>query len=357
MTLSVYRWEDVHRYFPQEVIEQYRKKIIEEWKSGKFKDREIWERYGMSENAFYDLIKRYSEEENLKDKPSKPKNPSHKLGQEEMQNIINKAREDREKIKALQSAFETDMKKDGRSLSVKKLGRLKDSMNRAIPGVRRIGHWFNVCMQNLGKDISIGKSRVHEILASAGIFEREKKIEMKPKHLSRPEKPMSSFSMDFTQKRIGNGDTGYVFGLLDMHNDAFVTLTGHPEKNGDIVAKNLEILKQIQPQDQKIEIRSDCGKEFYNESVRNFCNKNNIHLHFIPKGSPWLQAFIERGFRTIKEEFLNLIWIGNWNKFNDVLRDARYGYNHRPNSAFDYKNPLEVMATKISNLPQQVCGH
>ncbi len=30
MTLSVYRWEDVHCYFPQEVIEQYRKKIIEE---------------------------------------------------------------------------------------------------------------------------------------------------------------------------------------------------------------------------------------------------------------------------------------------------------------------------------------
>jgi len=189
MTLSVYRWEDVHRYFPQEVIEQYRKKIIEEWKSGKFKDREIWERYGMSENAFYDFIKRYSEEENLKDKPSKPKNPSHKLDQDDMQ------------------------------------------------------------------------------------------------------------------------------------------------------------------------IRSDCGKEFYNEAVRNFCNKNNIRLHFIPKGSPWLQAFIERGFRTIKEEFLNLVWIGNWNKFNDVLRDARYGSNHRPNSAFDYKNPLEVMAIKIPNLPQQVCGH
>ena len=357
MTLSVYRWEDVHRYFPQEAIEQYRKKIIEEWKSGKFKDREIWERYGMSENAFYDLIKRYSEEENLKDKPSKPKNPSHKLGQEEIQNIINKAHEDREKIKALQSAFETDMRKDGRSLSLKKLERLKDSMNRAIPGVRRIGHWFNVCMQNLGKDISIGKSRVYEILASAGIIEREKRIEKKPKHLSRPEKPLASFSMDFTQKRIGNGDIGYVFGLLDMHNDAFVTLTGHPEKNGDIVVKNLEILKQIQPQEQKIEIRSDRGKEFYNEAVRKYCNENNIRLHFIPKGSPWLQAFIERGFRTIKEEFLNLVWIGDWNKFNDVLQDTRYGYNHRPNSAFNYRTPLEVMTDKILNLPQQVGGH
>ena len=295
--------------------------------------------------------------ENLRDKPSKPKNPAHKLGQEEMQNIINKAREDREKIKALQSAFETDMKKDGGTLSPKKLERLKDSMNRAIPGVGKIGHWFNVCMHNLGKNISIGKSKVHEILGSAGIFERKKKIEKKQKHLSRPEKPLTSFSMDFTQKIIGNGETGYVFGLLDMHNDAFVALNGYPEKNGDIVAKNLEILKQIQPQKQKIKIRSDGGKEFYNKVVRKFCNENNIHLHFIPKGSPWLQAFIERGFRTIKEEFLNLVWIGNLNKFNDVLRDARCGYNHRPNSAFEYKNPLEVMATKISNLPQQVAGH
>jgi len=311
----------------------------------------------MSENSFYDLIKRYSENESLKDKSSKPKNPSHKLDQDDMHIIINKAHEDRENIKAMQSSFETDMKDDGGSLSPAKLDRLKDSMNRAIPGVRRIANWFNGYTQSLSKSISIGKSRIYEILASAGIFEKEKKIERKSKHLSRPEKPLVSFSMDFTQKRIGNGETGYVFGLLDMHNDAFVTLTGHSEKNGDIVAKNLEILKQLLPQEQKIEIRSDCGKEFYNEAVRKFCDKNNIHLHFIPKGSPWLQAFIERGFRTIKEEFLNLVWIGNWNKFNDVLRDARYRYNHRPNSAFDYKNPLDVMAAKMSNLPQQVSGH
>ncbi len=110
-------------------------------------------------------------------------------------------------------------------------------MNRAIPGVRRIGHWFNVCMQDLGKNISMGKSRVHEILASTGIYDREQKIETKSNHLSRPEKPLASFSMDFTQKRIGNGVNGYVFGLLDMHNDAFVTLTGHPEKMVTLLQK------------------------------------------------------------------------------------------------------------------------
>ncbi len=84
-----------------------------------------------------------------------------------------------------------------------------------------------------------------------------------------------------------------------MHNYAFVTLTGHPEKNGDIVVKNLKSLKQMQPQGQKIELRSDSSKEFYYES-RMFCIENNIHLHFIPKGSLWLQAFIERGFSNYK---------------------------------------------------------
>jgi len=359
MTLNVYRWEYVHRYFPPEMIEKYRKQIIDEWKSGNFKDKEIWEHYGMSENAFYDLIKRFSEKEDLKDKPSKPKNPAHKLGPEEKELIIKKAREERDRIKTLQSVFESDMRQDGRSLTSKKLDRLKETMNRAIPGVRRIANWFNGCMDGLGKTISIGKSRVHEILVSAGIYEEKKKVKKQSKHLKRPDEPLRSFSMDFTQKRIGNGDTGYIFGLLDMHNNAFITLNAHPEKNGDVVKENLELLKDILPhkEKQKIEIRSDGGTEFDNETVRTFCSKNNIHHHIIPKASPWLQSFIERGFRTVKEEFLNLIWIGDWDKFKDVLKDTKRGYNQRPNSAFSYKSPLEVMSAKIPDLHQKVCGH
>jgi transposase InsO family protein len=288
MALNVYSWEYIHKYFPPEVVEQYRKQIIAEWLSGKFKDKEIWERYGMSENTFYGLIKRYSteKEEGLKDKPSTPKNPSHKLGQDEIQIIINKAREERERINAHQSEFESDMKKDGRSLSPKK---------------------------------------------------------KEPKHLKRPEEPLRSFMMDFTQKRIGNGETEYILGILDMHNDAFVILTDHHEKSGDNVKKDLQSLKEILPPDQKIEIRSDGGTEFDNKTVDEFCSESSIDLNIVPKGYPWLQAFIERGFRTIKEEFLNLVWIGSSDKFRDVLKNAKCGYNNRPNSAFGYLNPLELV--------------
>jgi hypothetical protein len=83
MALNVYSWEYIHRYFPPEVIEQYRKQIINEWKSKQFKD-----------------------------KPSKPKNPSHKLGEDEVKIIIEKAREERERIRTRQFEFEYDMEKD-----------------------------------------------------------------------------------------------------------------------------------------------------------------------------------------------------------------------------------------------------
>jgi transposase InsO family protein len=230
-------------------------------------------------------------------------------------------------------------------------------MNSAIHGVRRIAHEFNEEMRVMGRMINIGKSRIHEIVASAKIYKHNTILKNKPKHLKRPEEPLQNFSMDFTRKRLGNGEIGYIFGLLDMHNDAFVELTGYPEKKGKIVVENLKYLRKIIPKEDKIEIRSDGGTEFNNAVVRNYCRENNILLHIIPKASPWIQAFIERSFRTLKQEFLNLVWIGNWNRFTDVLDKTKFEYNHRPHSSYNYNSPFQIMNEAIIKYPQHVCGH
>jgi len=47
---------------------------------------------------------------------------------------------------------------------------------------------------------------------------------------------------EFTPRGQWTLTLGYIFGLLDMHNDAFVELTGYPEKNGNIVVENLEFV-------------------------------------------------------------------------------------------------------------------
>ena len=51
-------------------------------------------------------------------------------------------------------------------------------MNSAIHGVRRIAHEFNMDMQWLGRTLHIGKSRVHEILTSAGIYEKDEIVDL-----------------------------------------------------------------------------------------------------------------------------------------------------------------------------------
>ena len=90
--IHVYKWEDVRKYFPPERVAEIRAKILELRKSGKYTDRELWEMYGMSERTFYYLVERAkngSRAEDLKDKPSKPKNPYRKLTDEDEAEIIN----------------------------------------------------------------------------------------------------------------------------------------------------------------------------------------------------------------------------------------------------------------------------
>src|SRR5674536_205625 len=85
--INMYKWEDIRKYFPPERVAEIRAKILELRKSGKYTDRELWKMYGMSERTFYDLVERAkdgSTAENLKDRPSKPKNPYRKLTDEDL---------------------------------------------------------------------------------------------------------------------------------------------------------------------------------------------------------------------------------------------------------------------------------
>ena len=80
--IHVYKWEDIRKYFPPERVAEIRAKVLELRKSGKYTDRELWEMHGMSERTFYYLVERAkdgSTAEDLKDRPSKPKNPYRKL--------------------------------------------------------------------------------------------------------------------------------------------------------------------------------------------------------------------------------------------------------------------------------------
>ncbi len=49
-------WDDIHKYFPRKEIARLRKKLMEEYRSGVYTDKELMERYHMSKQTLYDTI-------------------------------------------------------------------------------------------------------------------------------------------------------------------------------------------------------------------------------------------------------------------------------------------------------------
>jgi len=174
--------------------------------------------YGMSERTFYDLVERAkdgSTTDDLKDRPSKPKNPYRKLTDEDKAEIINLRLDDTNRIEPSKLAFFDAMEKTDHVLKPEKVQQLTGLMDKAMKGVRRIAALFNKKKENKKSSVRVGKSWVHHILANAGLTGKQK-MTIDSKHLQRPQKPLSSFNMDYTQRRIGSDDTAYAFGVLDI---------------------------------------------------------------------------------------------------------------------------------------------
>ncbi|MDQ1251890.1 MAG: hypothetical protein QG646_1001 [Euryarchaeota archaeon] len=125
---------------------EIRAKILELRNSGKYTDRELWEMYGMSEHTFYDLVERAKDgsiADDLKDRPSKPKNPYRKLTDEDKAEIINLRLDDTNRIESSKLAFFDAMEKTDHVLKPEKVQRLTGLMDKAMKGVRRIAALFN----------------------------------------------------------------------------------------------------------------------------------------------------------------------------------------------------------------------
>jgi hypothetical protein len=117
---------------------------------GRYTDEQLWKMYGISERTFYDLVARGKEgstAEDLKDKPSKPKNPYRKLTDKDKDEITNLRLDDTNRIESSKLAFVESMEKTNRVLKPEKLQRLLELMDKAVKGVRRIAALLNAFIE------------------------------------------------------------------------------------------------------------------------------------------------------------------------------------------------------------------
>lgn len=337
-----FSWEDIHAHFPKENVANIRKNLIEEYRSEKYSDIELMERYHMSKRAFYITVEKFKDAVELADfmdESKSPKNPHRTILSEHEEIIKDIIKTDHEELKKKQAKFEADMENSGKNLKPEKLKRLNREMRRSLKGCRKIANDFNTDMSINGEKISISKSKVNDIIRKEKNYQIVK-VKQLSGHLFRPSEPSIAFAMDFTEKVIAGGDRAYILNILDKYNNEKFVLDAHKSQDADAVMYSLEKLEK-QLQHSGITITVDNGKEFKNNRVADYCSRNNISLNFINPGSPWENGFAERDMRTLKEECLNLIWINDITEIQPILDNFKQEYNFRPNMAFSYMSPYE----------------
>ena len=94
---NAFSWGYIYKKLSQKDIAELRKQLMEEYRSEKFSNKELMERYGMSEKTYYNTIKRYKNAtylEDFMDESRAPKDPRRKLSAEDIEFLIEIARDD-----------------------------------------------------------------------------------------------------------------------------------------------------------------------------------------------------------------------------------------------------------------------
>jgi putative transposase len=230
-----------------------------------------------------------------------------------------------------------------KEISKEKLERLKKEMEHSLKGCRRIADAFNREMGENCENISIGKTKVYEIMVEMDVYVKEEEKKKLDGHIKRPPEPFLEFAMDFTEKVIVGGERAYILDLIDKYSNTKIILDAHEKQDTDAVIHSLEKFSKIFGH-RGATITVDNGKEFKNGNVIDYCSRNAIILDFVNKGCPWENAFVERDIRTLHEECLNLVWINDTSEIQPLLDDFKQSSNRRPNMTFGYMSPLERLS-------------
>lgn len=158
-----------------------------------------------------------------------------------------------------------------------------------------------------------------------------------------PVKPGIRWSMDFMSDSLAvTGRKFRIFNIIDDCSRESIVQYVSFSITGERVVKILEELKLTRGLPEQIVI--DNGTEFTSKAVRKWSIENNVHLHYIEKGKPTQNAFIESFNGKFRNECLNEHWFSDINEARKVIENYRIEYNEeRPHSSLDGMSPNEFL--------------
>ena len=195
-----------------------------------------------------------------------------------------------------------------------------------------------------GEGLKWNRKRVLRVYRKLNLVKRRKvkKRVNKPytDFLLYPVVPNVTWSMDFMSDSLEDGRRIRVFNIIDDYNREALSIEVGLSFPSQRVVRVLDRLKEERGLPDQI--RVDNGPEFISYVLKDYCEKNEIKLLFIPPGKPNKNGLIERFNRTYREDILDAYifeTISQVQITSDLWRE-KYNTGH-PHQSLGGQTPVE----------------
>jgi putative transposase len=222
---------------------------------------------------------------------------------------------------------------------------LESEIRRIAEKKRRFG--YRRIYLNIRKKKKVNHKKIYRLYTKMGLKYR---IKRKKKRYQGENVPMivphginERWSMDFITDSLYNGRKFRVFNLIDdCSREAIEQYPGF-SISGKHLVRVFEDIKSRRPLPRQIVC--DNGPEFTSKAFLKWADSNKVEIHFIEKGKPTQNAFIESFNGKFRDECLNEEWFLTMNDARVRIKEWSHGYNsERVHTGLNGLSPYEFIA-------------
>jgi putative transposase len=194
---------------------------------------------------------------------------------------------------------------------------------------------------------SVNHKRVYRLYREEGLAmqrKRRKRFRAEARvPLALPTRANEMWTMDYTHDQMAGGRKFRTLNLMDGYTREALRIEPDTSLPGLRVVRILESLRERRGTPAAIQV--DNGTEFTSRVVDQWAYQNRVALHFIERGKPTQNAFIESFNGKFRDECLNQNWFVDLRHAREVIESWRVDYNTvRPHSSLGYRTPEEFAA-------------
>lgn len=169
--------------------------------------------------------------------------------------------------------------------------------------------------------------------------------------LAEPTRANARWSMDFVTDALGTGRSFRVLSIVDDRTRECLALEPDISFPGRQVVQVLSAL--VAERGRPTVIVSDNGPEFAGRALDQWAYQQGVRLHFIDRGKPIQNAYVESFQGKLRDECLNGHWFLNLADARQTLAEWRTTYNRiRPHSALGYVTPEEFARAELRRVEE-----